>query len=79
MGALFLTPDELAELTAYKRHGKQIEALRAMGIPCTVNAAGRPIVARAVFEQRPSENNAPKAGHWFQLTAARRRLESHFK
>ena len=64
MGALFLTPDELAELTAYKRHGKQIEALRAMGIPCTVNPAGRPIVARAVFEQRPSENNAPKAGHW---------------
>ena len=35
MGALFLTPDELAELTAYKRHGKQIEALRAMGIPYT--------------------------------------------
>lgn len=62
--SIFLTPEEMAELTAYKRHGKQIAALRAMGIPCTVNAAGRPIVARALFESVPPENKLPKDGRW---------------
>ena len=64
MGALFLTPEEVAELTDYKRHGKQVAALRQMGIPCTVNPAGRPIVARAVIEgaaksERPAGGSVP--------------------
>lgn len=47
---IFLTAEEMAELTGYKRHGKQIEALRQMGIPCRINARGRPIVTRSVIE-----------------------------
>jgi len=47
---IFLTAEEMAELTGYKRHGKQIEALRQMGIPCRINARGRPVVARSVIE-----------------------------
>lgn len=47
---IFLTADEVAELTGYKRHGRQVEALRQMGIPCRINARGRPIVTRSVIE-----------------------------
>ena len=53
----FLTPPEIAELTGIRtgKDGKtreclQARALQAMRIPHWVNAAGRPIVARAVIE-----------------------------
>ena len=55
--SIFLQPSELAELTGVRqRRGKktrevlQIEALRKMKIPHYVNAANRPVVARAVIE-----------------------------
>lgn len=55
--SMFLQPPELAELTGVRsgqrgktREIRQIEALRKMKIPHYVNAAGRPIVARAVIE-----------------------------
>lgn len=53
----FLTPGEIDELTGIRtgRAGqtklvRQINQLRSMGVPCLVNAAGRPVVARVVFE-----------------------------
>ena len=55
--ALFLTPDEIKELTGIKqgkkgksREALQAAALRTMRIPFYVNAVGKPIVARAVIE-----------------------------
>lgn len=55
--SLFLTPDDIAELTGIRtgkagrsREQRQIDTLRRMKIPHYVNAAGRPIVARAVIE-----------------------------
>lgn len=64
---IFLTAEEMAELTGYKRHGKQIEALRQMGIPCRINARGRPIVTRSVIEgaaASASPDGRGKAGGW---------------
>ena len=64
---IFLTAEEMAELTGYKRHGKQIEALRQMGIPCRINARGRPIVTRSVIEGAAAGVNRRgrgKAGGW---------------
>ncbi|OYQ41055.1 hypothetical protein CHU94_08055 [Rhodoferax sp. TH121] len=55
--SLFLSPDDIAELTGISRGeaGKtrfelQIAALKKMKVPHYVNAAGRPVVARAVIE-----------------------------
>jgi hypothetical protein len=44
---LFLDDDEMAQLTGRKTKAAQIRALRAMGIPHQVNAAGRAVVVVA--------------------------------
>lgn len=49
---MFLTADDLAELTGRKIKSKQIEVLRRMGLPFHVNAAGKPVVAVSVIEGR---------------------------
>lgn len=46
----FLTDEALAHLTGYRQKSKQIQQLRAMGVPFRVNAAGRPVVATAAIE-----------------------------
>ena len=64
---IFLTAEEMAELTSYKRHGKQIEVLRQMGVPCRINARGRPIVTRSVIEgaaEGVNPRGRGKAGGW---------------
>ncbi|MDA8095302.1 MAG: DUF4224 domain-containing protein [Betaproteobacteria bacterium] len=60
---MFLTADDLATLTGIKggakgktRCQRQIDALRQMGIPFFVNAAGRPVVTRAAIEGRQAES-----------------------
>lgn len=50
-----LTAEELAILTGRRRPGRQIEALRQMGIRYLINAANRPIVLRAWVEGREAE------------------------
>lgn len=47
---MFLTDDELFELTGYRQAAKQIAMLRKQGVPFHVNAANHPKVARAVIE-----------------------------
>jgi hypothetical protein len=49
---LFLDDAELHQLTARKYKSKQIEWLRAQGIPFRVSATGHPVVTRAVVEGR---------------------------
>lgn len=44
---LFLTDDELAELTGRRVRRLQIAALKQMMIPFRINALGRPVVTRA--------------------------------
>lgn len=47
MADLWLTPDEVAELTARIRWTAQCRQLAAMGVPFKPNAVGRPLVERA--------------------------------
>ena len=42
---MFLTADDLRTLTGRSRADAQIAALRRMGIPYWLNAAGKPVVA----------------------------------
>ena len=47
---MFLTPDELVELTHRQRPAAQIRALRAMGVEHRVRPDGKPVVLRAHIE-----------------------------
>lgn len=49
---MFLTAEDLAELTGRKIKSKQIEALRRMGLPFHVNAVGKPVVSVSALEGR---------------------------
>jgi hypothetical protein len=47
---MFLTPDELVELTHKQRPAAQIRALRARGIEHRVRPDGKPVVLRSHLE-----------------------------
>lgn len=51
MSDLFLTAEELAQLTGRKQHKSQREALDVMGIYWKVNAAGKLLVGRKHVEE----------------------------
>ena len=52
--SLFLTPDEIQELTGYKRPTDQRRWLQRAGWPFALDANNRPKVARAYAERRLS-------------------------
>lgn len=52
MSPMFLSREELADLTGRKNKGLQINSLRKMGIPFFVNACGHPVVTRVAVEGR---------------------------
>jgi len=47
---MFLTREELRQLTGVARKAAQITQLRRMGIAFYINAAGYPIVAKSTIE-----------------------------
>jgi hypothetical protein len=49
---MFLTPEEIRELTGYQRHADQRAWLEKRGWKFEVNAAGRPIVLRTYASER---------------------------
>lgn len=49
---IFLTKEEVAELTSFKRHAQQIRALRLMGLPFLVNPC------------RPADCHSGGGGRW---------------
>lgn len=55
MSEMFLTREEIAELTGRKTKSKQIAQLRTMALPFWVNAIGYPIVARSTVEGKPAK------------------------
>ena len=61
---LFLSDDELAQLTGRKIRRLQIEALRLMGVPFRINLAGRPVVCRSALEGRPADYTAEPVTAW---------------
>lgn len=52
--AMFLTREQLVELTGYVKAFKQIEWLRKNGVTHFVNAYGRPVVQSDALSRRPS-------------------------
>ena len=57
---LFLTKDELIDLTGYRQSAKQSAHLKSQRIPFHVNRAGHPRVARAVLEGRKVADKTAK-------------------
>ncbi|QYF95599.1 DUF4224 domain-containing protein [Massilia sp. PAMC28688] len=57
MSDLFLTRDEVAELTGWKTKTKQIQHLRTLGMRFWINGQGLPVVPRSAIEglRPPSE------------------------
>jgi hypothetical protein len=47
MSELWLSPDEVEELTARQRWAAQCRALARMGVPFRPNGVGRPLVERS--------------------------------
>lgn len=63
--ALFLTPEELKELTGRSRAEKQITILKQNRIPFYLNAAGKPKVTReAIQYNKPKPQPKPAAPQW---------------
>lgn len=56
----FLTPEEIAVLSGRKSKSRQIEALRAMGVPFFVNGIGHAVVARSAVEGGKAVTEPPK-------------------
>ncbi|MBC8725820.1 DUF4224 domain-containing protein [Paraburkholderia sp. 31.1] len=52
IGSMFLSADELIELTGRRQRASQESALRAMGIEHKVRADGRLVVSRRHVEQQ---------------------------
>lgn len=54
---MFLTAEDLADLTGRNNRKLQVEALKKMGLPLWINAIGRPVVPKTAIEGR---KEAPK-------------------
>lgn len=61
MSDMFLTPDELIEMTGRKQMRAQAIALTHLGIIHKIRADGKPLVLRAHVEQLLGAGIAPKA------------------
>lgn len=59
--SMFLSSQDISELTGRKTKSKQIEALLRMGLPFWVNAIGKPVVTLTALEGR---REAPQEKAW---------------
>jgi hypothetical protein len=57
---IWISPEDVEELTGKVRWKAQCRALAEMGIPFRPNAVGRPLVAREVIQQPKRATGAPK-------------------
>lgn len=48
---MFLSKQELIDFTGYKRTSKQIDALKAFGVPFKVGINGKPIILKSEVEK----------------------------
>jgi hypothetical protein len=59
VAGMFLTADEVRQITDRKYHKSQREALTRMHIPFDTSANGRPLVLRTVYIQRHQAETPP--------------------
>ena len=62
--SLFLTADELRELTGFAKKSRQIEQLCTMGIPFRTNGHGKPVVTRFAVEGKTEQQPVPQRLVW---------------
>jgi len=58
---MFLTSDEIQELTGFKANHKQCEWLSSHGYPFDTTRSGRPKVLRSYIEQRLGMQQLPQS------------------
>ena len=69
--SVWLTPNEVAELTDCKRRSSQCKRLSEMSIPFRPNYAGRPLVERAaVLKYKDRPERKPTEPDWDAIKAA---------
>lgn len=64
MPPLFLTAEELRELTGYALKARQIAQLRVMGVAFRINGCGRPVVTRAAITGQTMDQSAAQPQAW---------------
>lgn len=57
--SIFVDDEDMVKLTGYHTPRKQIQQLRAMGVPFRVNGMGRPMVTLAAIEGGREQVIAP--------------------
>lgn len=67
---MWLSAEEVAELTARQRWTAQCRTLAAMGVPFKPNAVGRPLVERSAVLSSPAKPKARKGPNWDAIKAA---------
>lgn len=68
--SLFLSADEVLELTGYRRYSKQREALDCNAVPYFIAASGRPVVLKeALHERKIVSPDGPKTHPRLRLAA----------
>lgn len=69
---MFLTPEEIEQLTGYLIHAKQIEWLRNRAWKFEISRTGRPIVLRSYAESKLSDE--AKQQEWRPNVASLRKV-----
>jgi len=64
VSSTFLDAHDICQLTGRKTKSKQIEALRKMGIPFFINAAGHPIVTLTAIEGGKKQSEPLQKQEW---------------
>lgn len=67
MSDLWLSPDEVVELTARTRWTAQCRVLAVMGVPFRPNAVGRPLVERGAVVSSPAPAKRKREPNWSAL------------
>jgi hypothetical protein len=62
--SLFLTAEELRELTGFALKSRQMEQLRSMGIPFFINGCDRPVVTRFSIVGETNQKPLPQKIEW---------------
>ena len=72
---MFLTPEELFQLTNYKQKHKQIKKLEEEGIPFIYSRYGHPKVPSAFIENMGRATNATKRKREPNINALKQKLK----
>lgn len=67
---MFLTPEQVQELTGYRRPSMQRMWLERSGVPYFTSRSGKPIILRSDLEQRTMPRDGPPKNQRLRLAAS---------